>query len=217
MWLQVGDERHPFADLLDVFDRERHVGFSGDRQQVQEHVGRAAHGIGGGDGVFERLHGHDVAGSKPGFECGDESVDGRPDLAQDIVVQVAGGIDVGWMRRAHGQHHAHCFGDGADRVCGEHGAAGTTAGHDVGLDTQQLIRGDAAGSFGGASLGVVQDREVVALRCPRLEVDTSGRTRAGVDHDADIVGAGQRHHCRGANLVAARDHDECFGMMGAMS
>ena len=60
--LGVGDVGHPLGDLVEVVELELDLGLVGDGQQVQHGVGRAAERHHDGDGVLERLLGHDVAG-----------------------------------------------------------------------------------------------------------------------------------------------------------
>ena len=215
--LQAGDQRHPFADRLDPLDRQRHLGFAGDRHQVQVHVGRAAHRVDGGDRVLERLHRHDVERPDAGRDQPVQRVDRRHRLRVHVLVDAAAGIVVGRMRGAARQHHADRLGHRAHRVGGEHRAAGAAARHHVLLELQQLGGADPAGLVGGAPLGVVHDRDVDALLGPRPEVHRAGRAGARIDDQAECVGARQRHQRGGAGLVAARDHDHRVAVMRVMS
>jgi hypothetical protein len=45
MRLQVGEQRDALADRLDALDRDRHLRLARDREQMQIHVGRAAHRV----------------------------------------------------------------------------------------------------------------------------------------------------------------------------
>ena len=97
MRLEIRNERHPLAGLLDAIDGESHLCIASDRQQMQVHVGRASHRVGGGDGVLEALHVHDVPGPNVGFDQGVQSFGGRLHLSLHVVVNIARGVVVGWM------------------------------------------------------------------------------------------------------------------------
>ena len=51
--LQVGQQRDLRADAIEVVDVERHARFVGNREQMQDRVGRAAGRRDGGDGVLD--------------------------------------------------------------------------------------------------------------------------------------------------------------------
>ncbi len=57
--LQVGDDRRPVGDGPEFVDVERDAVLVGDRQQVQDAVGRTAGRRHGGDRVLERVAGHE--------------------------------------------------------------------------------------------------------------------------------------------------------------
>ena len=127
------------------------------------------------------------------------------------------GVVVGRMRGAVRQHHADRLGDGAHGVGGEHGAAGAAARQHVALERVHLLGGDAAGLARGAALGPVHDGEVGALLGPRTESTLARRAGARIEHQAEGVGAGERHQRGGAGLVAARDHDHRIAVMGVVA
>ena len=56
----VGEHRYARADAAEVLELEGHPSGVGDRQQVQDRVGRALQRNGDGHGVFERLTAEDV-------------------------------------------------------------------------------------------------------------------------------------------------------------
>ncbi len=60
--LQVAQVRDLVADPVEVLEVELDLGLAGDGQQVQDGVGGTTEGHGDGDGVLERLLGHDVPG-----------------------------------------------------------------------------------------------------------------------------------------------------------
>ena len=215
--LQVADQRHALADLLDALDGDRHLRLAGDGQHVEIHVGRATHRIDRSDGIFEGLLRHDVARADAGRHQRIERVDRRLRLGAHVGMDVAAGLVIGRMRGAARQHHAHRLGDGAHRVGGEHRAAGAAAGHDVAFEFEQLFARDAARLVGGAALDIVHDGEVVALRGPRPERDAAGRAGAGIEDEPERIGAGERHQRGGAGLVATRDDDHRIAVMGVMA
>ena len=215
--LQIGKQRNPLADLLDAFDRDRHLRLARDREQMQVHVGRAAHRIDGGDRVLERPLGHDVARPDAGFHQPVQGIDRRARLSADVGMDIAAGVVVGGMRGAARQHHADRFRNRAHRVGREHRAAGAAAGHDVAFDFQQFVGRDAAGFVGRAGLGVIEDGQIVALARPGPERDPARRTGAGIKHQPKGVGPRQRHQRGGAGLVAAGDHDHRVAMVGVVT
>ena len=215
--LQVGEQRYPLADLLDAFDRDRHLGLPRDGQQMQVHVGRAAHRVDRRDGVLEGALGHDVARSNAGGDQTIQGVDRRVRLRPDVGVDVAPGVVVGGVRGAARQHHADRLGDRAHRVGREHRAAGAAARHDVAFELEQFAGRDPAGLLGGPALGVVHDREVRAFARPGAEIHLAGRAGARIEHQAERIGPGQRHQGGGAGLVAARDHDHRIAVMGVVA
>src|SRR5207249_255414 len=85
----VGDVRHAAADPVEVVEGEVHPGLVGDGEQVEDGVGRAAHGHRHGDGVLERLLGHDLAGPESQLE---EVEDGLPGgVGEAVPAGVRGG------------------------------------------------------------------------------------------------------------------------------
>ena len=217
MRLQIGEQRDALADLLDALDRDRHLGLARDREQMQIHVGRTAHRVDGRDRVLERALGHDVARPDAGLHQPVQGVDRGARLRADVGMDIAAGVVVGGMRGAARQHHADRFRDRAHGVGREHRAAGAAAGHHVALDFQKLLAGEAAGLVGGARLGVIEDRDVVALAGPCPERDAARRAGAGIEHQPKSIGPRQRHQRGGAGLVAAGDHDHRIAMMGVVA
>jgi hypothetical protein len=211
--LQIGKQRNPLADLLDPFDRDRHLCLARDRKQMQVHVGRTAHRIDGGDRVLERPLGHDVTRPDAGFHQPVQRIYRGARLSADIGVNIAAGVVIGGMRGAARQHHTDRFRNRAHGIGGEHRAAGAAAGHHVALDFLQFVGSDAAGFVGGPGLGVVEDRQIVALARPVPERDPARRTGAGIKHQPKGVGPRQRHQRGGAGLVTAGNYDHCVAMV----
>ena len=215
--LEIADQRHAFADLLDALDGDRHLCLARDGEQVKIHIGRSAHRIDRGDGVLEGLLRHDVARTDAGFHQMVERIDRCLRLGAHVGMDVAARLVVGGMRGAARQHHAHRLGDRAHRVGGEHRAAGAAARHDVAFELEQFLARDTAGLVGGPAFDIVHDGEVVALGRPGAERDAAGRAGAGIEDQAEGVGAGERHQGGGAGLVAAGDHDHRVAVMGVVA
>ena len=79
--------------------------------------------------------------------------------------------------------------------------------------SNKLLAGDAAGLVGGARLGVIEDRDVVALAGPCPERDAARRAGAGIEHEPKGIGARERHQRGRTGLVAAGNHDHRVAMM----
>ena len=184
---------------------------------MQVHVGRATHRVDGRDRVLECPLRHDVARPDAGLHQAVQGIDRGARLCADVGMDVAAGVVVGRVRGAARQHHADRFRDGAHGVGREHRAASAAAWHHVALDLQQFLSGQAAGFIGGPRLGVVEDRDVVALAGPSPERDAARRTRAGIEHEAERIGARQWHQRGGTGLVAAGDHDHRVAMVGVVT
>ncbi len=213
MRLQVGEQRYPLAHLLDAFDRDRHLGLPRDGEQVQVHVGRAAHRVDRRDRVLEGALGHDVARPDAGGDQPIQGVDRRVRLRSDVRVDIAPGIVIGGVRGAARQHHADRLGDRAHRVGREHRAASAAAGHHVALQFEQFPGRDPAGLLSGPALGVIHDRQVRAFARPGAEIHLPGRAGARIEHQAECIGPGKRHQGGSAGLVATGDHDHRIAVM----
>ena len=59
--LDVREQRHLRADAVEVLNVQVDLGFMGDRQQMQDRIGRASKGHDHRDGVFQGLPRDDVA------------------------------------------------------------------------------------------------------------------------------------------------------------
>ena len=70
---------------VEVVQRQLHVGLPGDGQEVQHGVRRAGQGHHHGDGVLERLPGHDVAGDDALLQ---QTGDGDPGLSREHLAPV---------------------------------------------------------------------------------------------------------------------------------
>ena len=199
--LHVGDVRHLGRDAVEVVEVQFDTGLVGQRQQVEHRIGRSTERRQDGDGVLERLLGHD----HPRRDAEAEQV--HHCLAGTTRVVFATAVD-GRRRCCAGQRHADRLGDRAHRVGREHAAARTLAGASVPLDLGELVFGDGAERAGPDCLEHAGDVEgpTVVLARQRGTV---------VDEHAGEIEPGRRHqHGRDA-LVAPRKADEAvesFGM-----
>ena len=134
--LEVAQVRDPVADAVEVVERQLHLGLAGDGEQVQHGVGGAAEGHGHGDGVLERLLGHDVAGGDAQAQQVDHGLAG---LAGEVV---AAAVGRGRRGRA-GQGHAEGLADAGHGVGGVHAAAGAFARADGLFDAGRGPRGSS--------------------------------------------------------------------------
>ena len=175
--LEVAQHRRGRGDAVEVVDVELDAGLVGDRQQVQDAVGRAAAGGDRGDRVLEPGLGDDVARA---LAAGEHVHHEPAGLVGDLgLARVLGRDHRGAHRRdaEHLERHRH-------RVGGELAAAGAGAGARDVLEVDQLLLGDAAGGVGADRLEDLLDRDVLALVA-------AGHDRAAVEHHAR-AGSGAR-------------------------
>src|SRR2546423_12626380 len=59
---EVGKERYAGTDTVEIFQRELEAEFGGNREEVENGIGRSAGSANAGNGVLERLAGDDGAG-----------------------------------------------------------------------------------------------------------------------------------------------------------
>ena len=95
-WSEVADERGAIGDLVEVVDAEFDAGLTGEGEQVEDDVGRAAGRGGAGDAVLEGFAGEDVAGLDAAAEDVHDELSGG--LA-DVVLARIGGADGGGAHR----------------------------------------------------------------------------------------------------------------------
>ena len=128
--------------LVDVRHGEVEFGLLGGCQQVQDRVGRAAHGDVEGHGVLEGGTAADVARQDRlvvllVVACG--QLDDR--TARVLVERLAGGVR-GEHRAVAGEGEADGLGEAVHRVGGEHAGAGAAGGAGALLDPEHVLVGD---------------------------------------------------------------------------
>ena len=203
--LDVGQVRHLGADADEVVERQLHVGLVGDRQQVQHRVGGPAERHHHGDGVLERLLGHDVAGGDAALEQFDDGL--TAGLGEPVAAAVAGG-----RGRAAGQRHADRLGGAGHGVGGVHAAAGALAGTDGALDDVDVLAGHQPARAGADGLERVDDRDVPLGAVGQLGL--AGHDRSGVEEHAGQIETGGGHQHAGQRLVAAGQQHRAVEALG---
>ena len=199
---QVREQGRPRGDLVEPLQRQVDTRAPGERDQVDDRVGRAAQGGEHDDGVVERLGGQDVRGP--------QSAPGKLDSprARELGHGVAPGV-----RRRHGrgprQCHAerlHESGHGRGRselVAVAHRRVGGS------LQFGELGLRHAAGAYVlGVAPEVASHRELPAAEARRLG-------RPARHHDHRDVDADCAHELRRHGLVAAREQNDGVERMRA--
>ena len=198
--LHVGDVGHALADAVEVLELQFDAGLVGDGEEVEHCVGGAAEGVGDGDGVLERLLGHDLAGPDALLEQADHG------LAAGEGEVVAAAVDSGGGR-ATGQAHAQRLGHRRHGVGSEHPGAGADRRAGVALDERELFVAEAARGVGADSLEDADDVEGLVPEAP-------GQDGAAVEEDAGQVETGGGHQHAGQRLVAAGEGHHAVKALG---
>ena len=199
-WFQIGNEGNAPADQVEVVERERNAGFPGDRQQVQDGVGRSA-GRGhrsnrvveggprdepaGADALPDEIH-HQRAGRSGDVRA--PGIEGRPSAAPE-------------------RRNAQEFADRRHGVCRELAAARPGTGTRAVLECTQVGLGHAAGRARADRLVHVLDGHIAAA-------EAAGRDRSPVEHEAGDIQPRQRHDRGGNGLVAADQRDHAIELIG---
>ena len=163
---QIRQYRYPLANLDKIVQRQLNAHRAGHGQQVQNRVGGTTQGNHHGDGVLERLPGHDVRGLDV--------------LLQQIQHRCPGGATVlrlGIGHRILGrtarQAHTHGFNGRRHGVGSVHATAGAWAGNGGFLDLLHLDQIQISAGMGTHRL---KHRDYVSVVFPWLD-------RAAVDKD----------------------------------
>ncbi len=169
--LEVAEDRNPFAQGLEVVDRERNPGRVGDGEQMKDGVGRPPHRHGHGDGIFEGLAGQDMPGKDLFFDRPHQNLRGSlRALAGLRIFRGHGGRE--------GEAHAHGLDGRGHGIRGIHPPAGSGSGAGAALDLEKLLPVDPARAVFADSLERAHDGEVavlVAAWLDRASVDEDGR------------------------------------------
>ena len=204
----LAQTRHAARQPVDIGHGEVDLALVRGGKQVQDSVGRTAHGDVERHGVFERLEGGDPARQRafvallvPAPREIDDEVAGLDEQAPPVGVS-------GHHRAVPRQRQAERLGEAVHRIGGEHaraGAAGRTGRtlehRDVGVGHFAVRRGDH------------RVDEVDAARS-RRELDLARFHRsAGNEHRGDVEAHRRHQHAR-RDLVAVRDAHQRIGAMG---
>ena len=192
--LRLTMQGHVAAEAVPVGEGERHAGPAGQRQEMDDGVGRAADGGVGADGVGEGGAGEESRERQVLADELDDAVAGE--VGQHLTVHVDGG-DAGIVR----QGHAHDLAQGGHGRGGAHGLAGAGRAVDAALGLEKLGRVDQAGrQLLGEAPGVAG--------ADRPAAEAAAEQRPGGDDDRRQVGAGGTHEQGRRGLVAAdQQHD----------
>ena len=142
VWRGFADARHNAAQAVDVCHFEIDTGFVGDGQQVQNGIGRAAHGDVHGHGVFKRFFSGNAA-RQHGFVVllvvafGD--FDNHAAGFEEQFFAACVGRQIRTVAR---QGKAECFGQAVHGVGGKHAGAGAAGWAGVLLDFFDLFVAD---------------------------------------------------------------------------
>ena len=183
------------ADAVEVVEGQLDLGLAGDREQVQDGVGGTAEGHGDGDGVLERLLGHDVAGG-----------DAQAQQVDHGFAGLAGKVITAAVRRGRGgragQGHAEGLADARHGVGRVHAAAGAFARADGAFDAVQVFEAHLAGGAGAHGFEGVDEGDF--LFGAVLKLDPAGHDGAGVEEDGGEVQAGGGHQHARAGTCRSR-------------
>jgi len=207
---QVRDERHLVADVLEVLERERHVGRPGHGQQVQHAVGRATQRHHHRHCVLKALLGQEVA---------------RPDVALHAYLDALGRLlalpHLGWFRRRRARRSrkrkSHGFDGGAHGVGCIHAATGASTRARMLLNIiKNLILGLRRVIWVRERVVDVSAVSFIASRDVNTLVEQITKARldgSTVDHDGRSIMSRKRHDTAGHVLVASRDSDTSIVML----
>ena len=173
MGLGVGQVGHPGGHLVEVVELELHPRLVGDGQQVEDGVGGAAQRHGDGDGVLERLLGHDLAGTDAWTGAA------RPPPAPEAKASSSRRRSTAGGDELPGQGHAQRLGDRGHGVGGEHPGARPLGGAGVVLDEAQLLVGEGVHRVGPDRLEHRGDVEGPVADPARAESTRRRRRRSG--------------------------------------
>ena len=203
--LDVREVGHPAADPPEVVDGEVDVGLVRHGQQVQHRVGRAAERHDDGDGVLERLLGHDLPGGDPAPQQLDHRLAGLP--GEPVAPPVG-------RRRGRGTRHRHPdrLGHRGHGVRGVHAAARALAGADRPLDRVDVGARHLPRRTGADRLERVDDRDRPLRAVGELGDPREDRARIQED-GREVEARGGHEHAR-QGLVAAGQQDRAVQPLG---
>ena len=168
--LGVGDVGDPGRDLVEVVEVELDLGLVGDGEQVQHGVGRAAEGHDDGDGVLERLLGHDLAGPDVLLAAG--RITASPDVVGEVV---APAVDGRRLRPSPGSDMPRASATDGHGVGGEHaGAAALARDRRCARSRRARPRSIVPAAWAPTASNTRDDVE-------RLAVEVAGQDRAAVE------------------------------------
>ena len=197
---EVAEDGGFAADGLDVAEGEVDAGFEGEGEDVEDAVGRAAHGDEGGGGVDEGAAGEDVSRADVAFE---EEADGLADAEAFGAFGVVDGGAGGGI----GEGEADGFHGDAPGVEGGGDAAAAGSGAGGADDLFGFLEGHGAVGGAGGDVVDIEDGGGFAFVA-------AGHDGTSVDDEAWVVGAGEGHGEAGAIFVTVMQADDGVVAMG---
>ncbi len=191
--LQIGEERGPPRNRVEVVERERNARLVRDREEMEDGVRGAARRDDRRDRVLEGFARQDPA---RGEAFGEKADHERARLARDGVLPR---VRRRHVVRAH-RRQAEERESGRHRVRGELAAARAGAGAGGLLDHREVVVVEAPRGVRADGLEDVLDRDVAAA-------DGARQDRAAVEDERGDVEARERHRARGDRLVASDEDD----------
>ena len=193
--LQVHETGQLRADLVPVLELERHADAPGNRQQVNDRVGRAADRGVHADRILERRARENLRQRHFFFDHLDDAPPG------ELRLPVAARID-GGNRRVAGQRNTQRFDHARHGRCRAHGHAMTLRAMHAGFGGGEFFLRHAAAAH------VFGHLPHARARADLLAAEMPGQHRAAGDADGGKVAARRAHEQRGRGLVAAHEqHD----------
>ena len=192
--LQVGQQRCPAADAVEVVDGQLHPGFPRNRQQMEHGVGRPAGRGHRRDAVLERRPRHHLTRTPVGAH---QIHDDPAARARDLVLLVVQRRDHVVTHRRDADQLAH----GGHRVRGELSPTGACTRAGAVLERRQPRVGHVAGGVRADRLEHVLDRDVVPLPPARGD-------RTAVEDQTGDVEPRKRHDATRNGLVTTDQHHD---------
>ena len=211
VWGGFADARYNAAQAVDVGHFEIDAGFVGNGQQVQNGIGRAAHGDVHGHGVFKRFFGGNAA-RQHGFVVllviafGD--FDNHAAGFEEQFFAACVGSQIRTVAR---QGKAECFGQTVHGVGGKHAGAGAASWAGVLLDFFDLFVADVV--ISRFDHGVNQVQTAFGLNIGHADNFTGFHRAAGNEDGRNVQAHGGNQHARG-DFVAVGNAHQCVGAVG---
>jgi hypothetical protein len=198
--LGVGDVGDAGTHPVEVVEGQIDTGLVGDGQEVEHGVGRAAEGHDDGDGVLERLLGHDLAGPDVALQQSDHGLAGVEGTVVASAVDGGGDADPGSDMPMASATDAMVL-------------AVNIPAHEPAVGQALCSMSDKLGVAQGPG-GVGAHRFEDAHDVEGLVTGVAGKDGAAVDEDGGQVEPGRRHQHAGQRLVATGEGHHAVEALG---